>query len=145
MKDEQKPIAAWMNGVIAKRRISARAWAEAAGMGKDTVSRALRDDYESITSSRTIAQLADAVGEKPYGAAAAVPSEAALAAILQVFLSAFSPRQAIGQDSLQVFAASLRETLLHLADEPNAADDPRTSRTLARSIARRAGAPVAPN
>lgn len=135
--DRQKPVAEWMRGVIARRNISARAWAEAAGMGKDTVSRAIRDDYASVTSTRTIALLAAAIGEPPFGAARAVPSEASLAAILRVFLSAFAPERPPGPDALQAFALALRETLLHLADEPDDAGDPRTSQALARAAVRR--------
>lgn len=143
MHERQKPIAEWMTATLARHKLSARQWSERAGLGKDTVSRAMRDNFESITSTRTIAQLADALNERPFGAAAAIPSEASLAAILQVFHAAYAPDRAMGPDSLQVFAASLRETLLHLADEPDAGDDPRMSQTLARSIARRAGTPIA--
>ena len=138
MDERQKPVAEWMRGVIARRNISARAWAEAAGMGKDTVSRAIREDYASVTSTRTIALLAAAIGEKPYGAAGAVPSEASLVAILQALLAALVPGRVPGQDALQAIAGALRETLLHLADEPDAATDPRTSQSLARAAARRA-------
>lgn len=139
MHERQKPIAEWMRSVISRRKISARAWTEAAGMGKDTVSRALRDDYENVTSTRSIAQLADAINEVPFGAAASVPSEASLVEILQVLLSAYTEGRAPGPDSIQIFAASLRETLLHLADEPSAVDDPKSSQLLARMIVRRAG------
>jgi hypothetical protein len=137
MDARQKPVAEWMQSVIARRNISARAWAEKAGLGKDTVSRAIRADFASVTSTRTIAQLAGAIGERPYGAAAAVPSETSLTAVLEVLLEALVPDRKIGPDLLTVFAASLRDTLLHLADEPDDADDPRTSRALARVLVRR--------
>lgn len=139
MDPRQKPVDDWMREIISRRRISARAWAEKAGLGKDTVSRALRDDYEHVTSTRTISQLAHALGERPYGAAAAVPSEASLTAILDVLLEALMPERRVSPDLVAAFSASLRDTLLHLADEPDAACNPHTSRALARALARRQG------
>lgn len=142
MHERQKPIAEWMNGVLSRHKISAREWAERAHLGKDTVSRAMRDNFESVTSTSTIAKLADAVNERPFGAAAAIPNEASLAAILQIFLAAFSPDRQPGPDSLQAFAAALRETLLHLADEPASSNDLAVSQALARATVRRATQPT---
>ena len=137
MHAQQKPIAEWMTEVLTRHKMSARQWSERAGLGKDTVSRAMRDNFESITSTRTIAQLAEAIGERPFGPAAAIPSEESLIAILKIFLAAFAPDRTAGQDSLAAFAAALRETLLHLADEPTATDDPAVSQALARATIRR--------
>ena len=137
MKPQQKPIAEWMQGVLDRQEISARAWAEKAALGKDTVSRAIRDDYEHVTSTRTIAALAEAIGERPPGAAAAIPSAASLAGVMQVLLEAFAPNH-YGQDTLNALGSSLRQTLLHLADEPDGDRDPKASRMLARAAIRRA-------
>lgn len=135
MDEQQRQIAAWMREVMARRGISARAWAELAGMGKDTVSRAIRDNYASVTSTRTIAKLADALSERPPGAAAGVPSAAVLAEILKVAMAA-SGGPSIAADYLAAMARALRETLLHLADDPEAANDPAQGRTVARIVSR---------
>lgn len=134
--DQQRQIAEWMRDVMERRGISARSWAEAAGLGKDTVSRAMRDTYLHVTSTRTLARLADAIGEKAPGAAAGVPSADVLAEILQVALVAVGG-QPIAPDYLAAMARALRETLLHLADDPEAASDPAQSRAIARTVARR--------
>ena len=53
-----------MRSVMQRHNLSARRWAEQAGLGKDTVSRAIRDDYDNVTSTRTIIKLAEAIGEQ---------------------------------------------------------------------------------
>lgn len=135
MIDQQRYIAEWMRDVMQRRGISARAWAEAAGLGKDTVSRAMRESYLNVTSTRTIAALADCLGERAPGAAAGVPSAEVLAEILQVTLAAVDG-PAIAQDYLAALSRALRETLLHLADDPEASVDPAQGRAVARSVAR---------
>lgn len=137
MQDRQKPIADWLADVMERRGISARAWAEKAKLGKDTVSRAIRPDYEHVTSTTTIAKLAEALGEQPYGAAGGVPSEASLASILEVLHQAILGDRPISSEVTAVLAASLRDTLLHIADEPEAMDDPKLSRGIARGLTRR--------
>ena len=140
MHPRQKPIADWLEDVIARRGISARAWAERAGLGKDTVSRARKDSYANVMSTRTVAALADAIGERPPGAASAIPSVESLASVLAVILDAVA--QTTPDDIvLRVLAASLRETLLQLADEPDAVVDPAMSRALARSVVRHISRP----
>lgn len=119
-----------------RREISARAWAEAAKLGKDTVSRAIREDYGHVTSTSTIAKLAEAINERPYGAAAAVPSAESLTGVLRELHRALSSGQQPSDDVLQALAEALRDTLLHLADEPEAADDPKAMSLLARASAR---------
>ena len=135
MNPRQKPIADWLADVIERRKISARAWAERAGLGKDTVSRALRDDYASVMSTRTLAMLAEAVDEHPPGAAAAIPSVESLQSALTVILEAFAPFPP-DSDVVRALASSLRETLLQIADEPNAISDPAMSRMAARAAVR---------
>lgn len=58
-------VAAWMKAVMLRHDLSARTWAERAGVGKDTVSRAIRCDDRTVTSPRTIVKLAAVVGEQP--------------------------------------------------------------------------------
>ena len=136
MQDRQKPIAEWMTAVIERKGISARAWAEKAKLGKDTVSRAIRSDYEHVTSTTTIAKLADAVDERAPGAAAGVPSVASLASILAVVHQGILGEQRADPGTLLALAEALRDTLLHLADEPEASTDPAVARTLARASVR---------
>lgn len=136
MQERQKPIAEWMRNVMERKEISARSWAERAKLGKDTVSRAIRHDYEHVTSTTTIAKLADAVSERPPGLAGAVPSAEALAGVLGELHLALLGAQRPSADVVQALAEALRDTLLHLADEPEAADDPRLSSALARASVR---------
>lgn len=142
MQDKQQPIAEWMKDVIKRHGISARAWAEQAQMGKDTVSRAIRDDYEHVTSTTTLAKLAEALGERPPGAAAGVPSALSLQSILVVIHEALGgPRLESGTS--RALAEALRDTLLHLADEPPESDDPKVAQALARaSVKSRARQPA---
>jgi DNA-binding LacI/PurR family transcriptional regulator len=136
MKEQQRQIAAWLRDVMDRRQISAREWATRAGLGKDTVSRAIRDDYDNITSTRTLAKLADALGEKPPGAAGGVPSAEVLTEILTVVISAVDG-QNLAPDVMSAMAEALRDTLLHLADDPEAANSPTQSRALAKAATRR--------
>jgi hypothetical protein len=136
MQERQRPIAEWLKDTMARHSISARQWAEKAQLGKDTVSRAIREDYEYVTSYTTVAKLADILGERPPGAAAGVPSVASFASILVVLHQALSPETPLDRPKAEILAAALRDTLLHLADEPEALDDPRLSQVIARVSAR---------
>lgn len=55
-------IRQWMRGTLDASGQTVKAWAEAAGVAPSTVHRALKDDYEFITSSRTLNKLATAAG-----------------------------------------------------------------------------------
>lgn len=136
MNDQQRLIANWLRDVMERRSLSGRAWAEMAGLGKDTVTRALRENYGNMTSSRTLAKLADAVGEKAPGAAAGVPSSEILAEILRTVLAA-ADAPAMADDLISAMGQALREVLLHLADDPEAAADLAQSRAVARAVSRR--------
>lgn len=136
MQDKQRLIAEWMRDVMERRGISARAWAETAKLGKDTVSRAIRDDYEHVTTTTTLAKLAEAIDEPAPGAAAGVPSAASLASILETLHQALAGEVRVDRDTLSALAEALRDTLLHLADQPEARDDPKLSHTLARASVR---------
>jgi lambda repressor-like predicted transcriptional regulator len=136
MREEQKPIADWMRAMIAKHGIAARAWSEKAGVGKDTVGRSMRESYEFVTSTTTIAKLADALSEQAPGVAGAIPSAVALVPVLEEMRRAL-PAEGPGQAELMLaLAGALRDTLLHLADEPESADDPKVSSALARASVR---------
>ncbi len=136
MDPRQRPIADWMNAVMAEHHLSARAWADKAKLGKDTVSRAVREDYAHVTSTRTIAKLAEAVGETPPGAAAAIPSGETFASILAVLLPAAGLAALPAEDVLLALGRALRDTLLELADDAALAGDPSHALSLARVSAR---------
>lgn len=136
MLERQKPIAEWMRDVMKRRSISARAWAEAAKLGKDTVSRAIRENYPHVTSTSTIAKLAEAIKERAYGAAGAVPSAEALRGVLAELYRVVPGAKEPSEDVLDALAEALRDTLLNLADEPEAAHDPKAMMLLARTSAR---------
>lgn len=51
-------IRAWMLAVLAETGLTARQWAQAAGVAPSTIQRAIKPDYQFVTSSRTLAKLA---------------------------------------------------------------------------------------
>lgn len=58
-------IRTWMNETLARTGLTVRAWAAAAGVAPSTIHRALKADYEFVTSSRTLARLASAADVPP--------------------------------------------------------------------------------
>lgn len=60
-----REIRAWMLSVIGQTGMSAREWAIKAGVAASTVQRAIKDDYEFVTSSATLAKLAAVAGVEP--------------------------------------------------------------------------------
>jgi DNA-binding phage protein len=136
MKEQQRALVEWMADVIERRGIAARAWSEKAGLGKDTVSRAMREDYEYVTTTTTLAKLAEAIGERPPGLAAAIPSVESLTAILKVVQQNVLGEARADPELTRALAEALRDTLLHLADEPEAAGDPKVALALARASMR---------
>lgn len=136
MQERQKVIAEWMQSVMERRDLSARKWADLAKLGKDTVSRAIRDDYPHVTSTTTIAKLADAVKERPPGLAGAVPSVIALTQIVAEIQRLGLGASHVDPRLTSALAEALRDTLLHLADEPEDADDPKVVLALARASVR---------
>jgi hypothetical protein len=136
MQERQKVIAEWMRSVMDRRDLSARKWAELASLGKDTVSRAIRDDYPHVTSTTTIAKLAEVVNERPPGLAGAIPSVAVLVQVVAEIQRLTIGTNQTDRDLTLALAEALRDTLLHLADEPEDADDPRVVLALARASIR---------
>lgn len=55
----------WLRETAAARGWTYARWAKQAGVAASTVQRAIRDDYEFVTSSRTLAKLAEAAGVDP--------------------------------------------------------------------------------
>lgn len=63
-------IRKWMKETLASTGMGPGEWADKAGIAKSTVFRAMKDDYQFVTSSRTLAKLASAAGVSPPGLAA---------------------------------------------------------------------------
>jgi hypothetical protein len=133
----QAEIADWMRAMMAKHRIAARAWCEKAKLGKDTVGRALKPDYDHITSTRTLAKLAAALGE-PTPGSSWVPQTTALVPAVELLCEASRAHDELDPDDILALAETLRDALLSLADEPEAAADPKLARLLVRREFRRA-------
>lgn len=64
MEAAQK-IRVWIRETAAGMGVSPAAWAKRAGVAPSTVQRAIKDDYEFVTSSRTLAKLAEVAGVSP--------------------------------------------------------------------------------
>lgn len=58
-------IRQWMLDVMADKDMSAAAWADLSGVAASTIQRAIKPDYPFITSSRTLAKLAEGVNRPP--------------------------------------------------------------------------------
>lgn len=58
-------IRAWMQATLEKTGWSVKDWAARAGVAPSTIFRALKDDYEFVTSSRTLSRLATAADVSP--------------------------------------------------------------------------------
>lgn len=59
-------IRSWMREVLALRPdLSPSTWARMAGVAPSTVNKALKPNYEFVTSTRTLTKLAEVVNEKP--------------------------------------------------------------------------------
>ncbi|WP_174297337.1 helix-turn-helix domain-containing protein [Sphingomonas bacterium] len=140
MQEKQEPIAAWMRSVMEQKNLNPTSWAKKAGLGRDTVSRAIKDKYAHVSSTRTLIQLADAAGVPPpldLGAApAGVPSSAILAAILEEAVSRLAPSASFPPLLWKAMGQALRHTLLELADDPATQNDPTRARMAARMAAR---------
>lgn len=52
----------WLSGALADKGMSVAELAQKSGVNRATIFRALKDDYDFVTSSRTVDKLADALG-----------------------------------------------------------------------------------
>lgn len=55
-------IRAWMNQVMQDKGLTPTSWAAAAGVARTTIARPIKEGYQFVTSSRTLAKLAKAAG-----------------------------------------------------------------------------------
>lgn len=58
-------IREWMQETLARTGLSVKEWAGRAGVAPSTIFRAMKEDYQFVTSSRTIGKLATAAGVPP--------------------------------------------------------------------------------
>ena len=133
VQPEQQIIAEWIRQTAAKHDLSLGAWARKAGIkAETTVTRAVKEDYPSVTTVRTLDQLARAVGEPSpldflqgrtaqQDNAPAVPSEEALATLLAAVLP-LVPRGRTSAQSTRVAAAALQRGLELLGDQTSSKD-----------------------
>lgn len=133
MQPEQKIIAAWMERTRERLGWSYADWAKRAGIkAATTVTRAVKPDYESITTVRTLDLLAKAAGEpsvldqlRESGANPASPPapsvesiEALLGAVLPLM-----PRGRQTEQGLRVVSAALAHGLELLGNQPTTRDN----------------------
>jgi hypothetical protein len=64
-------IRAWLLAVMSDKSLSAPSWARQAGVAASTIQRAIKPDYQFVTSSRTLAKLAKAAHVQPPSVAIA--------------------------------------------------------------------------
>lgn len=55
-------IRAWMLQVMAEKSLTPTSWSAAAGVARTTIARPIKEGYQFVTSSRTLAKLAKAAG-----------------------------------------------------------------------------------
>ena len=72
MTNAQK-IRFWMQETLAATGLSVKAWAAEARVAPSTIHRALKDDYEFVTSFKTISKLASAAGVAPPDSSSTEP------------------------------------------------------------------------
>lgn len=56
-------IRGWLSEVMRRHDLTSYAWEKRSGVAATTINRALKDNYEFVTSSRTIEKLANSIGE----------------------------------------------------------------------------------
>jgi hypothetical protein len=136
VQPEQKIIADWIERTRERLGWSYAEWAERAGIGAaTTVTRALKPDYPSVTSVKTLAALATAAGEPSIldflqGAdgpadrpTVVAPNAEALSHLLGAVLP-LAPRGRQTAQSLRVVAAALQSGLELLAEQSANGEEP---------------------
>lgn len=136
VQPEQRIIAKWIERTADRLGWSYAHWADRAKIGAaTTITRALKPDYESVTSVKTLHALAKAAGERSIldvlndqaegldaGEQASIPSEESLATLLGALLP-LVPRGRTTAQSLRVVAAALSHGLELLGDQTAKPDD----------------------
>lgn len=140
MQEQQRPIATWMLSVMEQTGLSANKWAALAGLGRDTVSRAVKDSYAHVTTTNTLIKLAKAAGVPPpieLGATPrGIPSATILGDVFGELLRRLVPDHEWPDDLALALGKALRHTLLELADETADSVDSDRAKMAARISAR---------
>lgn len=63
--DGAQRIREWLKQTLKREGLTVEQWASRSGVHKSTIFRALKEDYEHVTSTRTLQKLAEAVGSEP--------------------------------------------------------------------------------
>lgn len=145
MQPEQRVIADWIERTRERLGWSYAHWAERAGLGAaTTITRALKDDYNSVTSVKTLTALADAAGEPSIldhlqqagtDKTVAVPSAESIAALLASVLP-LAPKGRTTEQSLRVVSAALHHGLELLGDQSASSDSPAFATAARGAVAR---------
>lgn len=131
MQPEQRIIAAWIKAVSERLGWSYAVWAKRADIGAaTTITRALKDDYESVTSVKTLHALAKAAGERSIldlleeqasgaerASEATGPSVEAVEALLSAVLPLLPSGGRVTEQSLRAVSAALAHGLELLGDQ----------------------------
>jgi hypothetical protein len=140
VQDQQRPIAEWMLGVMRAKGLNPTGWAKLASLGRDTVSRAVKDDYKHVTSTTTLLKLARAAGvAAPVHLGAAprgVPSAEVLAGIFDELLTRLVPDRIWPKPLFEALGKALRHTLLELAEDGERPSEVEHARMAARIASR---------
>lgn len=168
MRKEQEAIAAWMRQVMQDKGLKPTTWARKAGLGGDTVTRALKPGYQYVTTTTTLAKLAEAAGvEMPAiaGIAAApydvrdivadptpaaemmarlLPSAEQMAELAKPYLAVLAPdAPPPPQDLWNAVMAAYRDLLILAAADRDTALDPAVARSSAQLVGLRSRLPDA--
>jgi L-alanine-DL-glutamate epimerase-like enolase superfamily enzyme len=139
MRDEQKPIAAWIERTLIEKKWTAYRWAkETKGkVSATTITRATDEEYESITSIRVLSDLATAANvDPPIVKAAPIASginALQLAEVLPYALAVMGCESPTDAD-LTLGARFLQSALEFLSGDPETAGDPQRLRSAMRAM-----------
>lgn len=139
-REHKRKVAAWVQSVMDAKGLKATPWSVAAGTGRNTVARALDLNYLSIPTTTTLIRLAEAAHVPPpldLGIATpGIPSALVLGGILEAMIDIIEPKHQMPKEAFKDLGRAVRQTLLELAEEPDAADDLRQAERVARISAR---------
>lgn len=65
-------IRAWLTDTMSSTGLTAKEWARESGVAASTIHRALKEDYQFVTSNRTLSKLASAAGVSPPDSSSSV-------------------------------------------------------------------------
>ncbi len=137
MREEQKPIAAWIRAILAEKSWTPYRWAKETDgrVAATTITRAISETYRGVTSNRILSDLAKAAGvAPPIEIARAGLPEDSLREVLSVLLTAMGVRVPDERDLAQG-ARLLRSLLEFHANDPEGLADPKSAALAARALA----------